>query len=156
MPKAAPIPSGFRTVTPHLVIDGCAKAIEFYKKAFGAEEILRMPAPDGKRLVHAEIRIGDSAVMLADEFPEWAPRRSPTALGQTSVTIHLYVPDADAVFKRAVDAGAAVVMPMNDAFWGDRYGQVADPFGHQWSIATHQHDPTPEEMAKAMAEMCGG
>ncbi len=149
-----PIPEGFRTLTAHLVVDGGAKAIDFYRKAFGAEEINRMPAPDG-RLMHAEIRIGDSVVMLADDFPEWmgGQSRSPKALGNTPVTLHLYVRDADAAFARAVEAGCEVKMPLMDMFWGDRYGTVADPFGHQWSIATHVRDMTPAEIEVAMKEM---
>ncbi len=149
-PKVNPIPDGFRTITPHLVIDGAVKALDFYKKAFGAEEILRMPSPDGTKLMHAEIQIGDSRIMLADDFPEFsgAPR-NPKKLGESSVTIHIYVPDCDAAFKRAVDAGAKVTMPLQDMFWGDRYGSVKDPFGHNWSIATHKADLTPEQIGEA-------
>ncbi len=156
MPKAKPIPDGFRTITPHLVIDGAVKALDFYKKAFGAEEILRMPSPDGTKLMHAEIKIGDSVLMLADDFPEFsgAPR-NPKKLGESSVTIHLFVPDCDAAFKRAVDAGAKVTMPLQDMFWGDRYGSVKDPFGHNWSIATHKEDLTPEQIGKAAKEAFG-
>ncbi len=147
-----PIPDGFHTITPHLVIDGASKALEFYKQAFGAEEIRRMPGPDGKELMHAELRIGDSIIMLADEFPEMGlPNRSPKALGNTSVTIHLYVNDVDAAVARAQKAGAKVTMPVSDMFWGDRYGQVTDPFGHLWSLATHVKDLTPEQIAKAAA-----
>jgi PhnB protein len=153
--KVSPIPQGFTTLTPHLVVRDAAKAIEFYKSAFGAEEIARMPGPDGK-LMHAELKIGDSIVMLADEFPEWGSN-GPLTLGGTPVTLHLYVEDADAAFNRAVEAGATVKMALNDAFWGDRYGQLADPFGHTWSIATHVKDLTPEEMnAAAAAAMSGG
>jgi uncharacterized glyoxalase superfamily protein PhnB len=157
MPQSVrPIPEGFHTVSPHLVVDGAAKAIEFYKKAFGAEEVVRMPAPDGKRLMHAEIRIGDSVVMLCDEFPEMGGGcRSPKALGSTCVTLHLYVNDADATFNRAVQAGATATAPLTDMFWGDRYGKVTDPFGHEWSIATHVKDVTPEEMQKAAAAAFG-
>lgn len=144
-----PIPEGFRTVTPHLVVKGAAAALDFYKKAFGAEECIRMPAPDG-RIMHAEIKIGDSIVMLADEFPEWGmPPRNPQALGGTSVTLHTYVPDVDASFERASEAGCTVAMPPTDMFWGDRYGKVVDPFGHEWAIATHKVDLSPEEMAEA-------
>ena len=149
-----PVPEGFRTITPHLVVDGAAKAIEFYRKAFGAEEISRMPAPDGEKLMHAELKIGDSILMLADDFPEWCggQSRSPKALGNTPVTMHLYVRDCDAVFNRAVEAGCEVKMPLMDMFWGDRYGNVTDPFGHMWSIATHVQDLTPEQMAAGAAE----
>ncbi len=151
MPTAKPIPDGFHSVTPHLVVDGASKAIDFYKKAFGAEEVFRMPAPDGKRLMHAEVKIGNSVIMLADDFPEYTggKTRNPMKLGATPVTIHLFVQDCDAVFKRAVDAGAQVQMPMQDMFWGDRYGQVGDPFGHTWSIATHKQDLTPQQIGEA-------
>lgn len=149
-----PVPEGMHTVTPHLVCAGAAEAIEFYKNAFGAIEMLRMPGPDGK-LMHAMIRIGDSPVMLVDEFPEWGGT-SPKALNGTPVTIHLQVPDADAMFQRAVDAGATVKMPLADMFWGDRYGLVIDPFGHSWSIATHIKDMTPEEMAQAGRDAFAG
>lgn len=156
--QAKPIPDGFHTVTTHLVIRGAAKAIDFYKKAFGAQELHRMPMPGpGDRLMHAAIKIGDSIIMLADEFPEMGGL-SPLSLKGTPVGLHLYVTDADASFKRALDAGATVKMPIMDQFWGDRYGVVTDPFGHQWSIATHKRDMTPQEMekagAEAMAKMC--
>jgi PhnB protein len=149
-----PIPEGMHTVTPHLTCAGAADAIEFYKKAFGAIEMGRMPGPGGK-LMHAMLKIGDSAIMLVDEFPEWGGK-GPKTLGGTPVTIHLYVNDADAVFKSAVDAGATAKMPMADMFWGDRYGIVIDPFGHSWSIATHIKDMTPEEMAKAGKDAMAG
>jgi PhnB protein len=139
------IPEGTRTVTPHLVVKGAAKAIEFYKKAFGAVELYHMPSPGGT-IAHAEMQIEDCRVYLADEFPG-GPVRAPK--GSTSVVMHLYVPDADAACARAVAAGAKVAMPLTDAFWGDRYGQVKDPFGHVWSIATHKVDLTPEQMMKA-------
>jgi uncharacterized glyoxalase superfamily protein PhnB len=142
-----PIPEGMHTITPHLTCAGAADAIEFYKKAFGATEMGRMPGPGGK-LMHAQIKIGDSYVMLVDEFPEWGGK-GPNTLNGTPVAIHMYVPDADAVFKTAVAAGATVKMEMADMFWGDRYGVVIDPFGHMWSIATHIKDMTPEEMAQA-------
>jgi uncharacterized glyoxalase superfamily protein PhnB len=150
MSTVKPIPEGMHTVTPHLVCAGAAEAIEFYKKAFGAVEMGRMPGPGGK-LIHAMVKIGDSPVMLVDEFPEWGGT-GPKTLKGTPVTIHLYVNDADTVFKSAVDAGATAKMPMADMFWGDRYGVVIDPFGHSWSIATHIKDMTPEEMAKAGKE----
>jgi uncharacterized glyoxalase superfamily protein PhnB len=145
------IPDGFNTLTPHLVVKGASRAIDFYKKAFAAEEIKRMPGPDGKSLIHAELKIGNSRLMLVDEFPEMNAR-GPETIGGTSVTIHMFVEDADAVFNRALGAGAQVRMPLADMFWGDRYGVVADPFGHLWSIATHQEDLTPEEMGKRMQD----
>jgi uncharacterized glyoxalase superfamily protein PhnB len=150
--KVNPIPEGFRTVTAHLVIDGAAKAIDFYKQAFGAEERFRMASPDG-RVMHAEIKIGDSIVMLADDFPEFTgAHRNPRKLGASSVTIHLYVSDCDAAFQRATAAGAKVKMPLQDMFWGDRYGSLTDPFGHDWSIATHKQDLTPEEIEEGMKQ----
>ena len=151
-PAVRPVPEGMHTITPHLVCAGAADAIEFYKKAFGATEMLRMPGPGGK-LMHAMVQIGDSPLMLVDESPEWGSK-SPKTLNGTAVTIHLQVPDSDALFARAVDAGATVVMPMADMFWGDRYGIVTDPFGHSWSIATHVKDLTPEEIAQASREAC--
>jgi PhnB protein len=146
-----PIPEGSHTVTPHLICAGAAEAIEFYKKAFGAAELSRVPGSDGK-LMHAAIRIGDSVIMLNDEMPEWQCF-GPKTLKGSPVTIHLYVEDADAFFAQAVEAGAKVTMPLDDMFWGDRYGKLEDPFGHQWSIATHIRDVTPEEMEKAMKQM---
>jgi uncharacterized glyoxalase superfamily protein PhnB len=148
MPK--PIPDGHEGLIPHLVCATCADAIEFYKKAFGAEEVNRMPAPDGKRLMHAAIRIDGKFLFLADDFPEYCggKAQSPAALGGTPVTIHRYVRDCDAAMDRATKAGATVVMPASDMFWGDRYGLVKDPFGHSWSFATHVKDLTPQEMAK--------
>ncbi len=125
-------------IVPHLVVEGASKAIDFYKKAFGAEEVMRMPHDDGKRLMHAQIKIGPSAVFLCDDFPEYCDGkpRHPRALNATPVTLHQYVPNCDAAIKRAADAGASVTMPAQDMFWGDRYGQVTDPFGHIWSFAT--------------------
>jgi PhnB protein len=145
------IPQGMHSVTPHLVCAGAAQAIEFYKKAFGATEEARLPGPDGK-LMHAMIRIGDSAIMLADEMPEWGSL-GPKALKGSPVTIHLYVDDADAFAKRAAAAGAKITMPVADQFWGDRYGKLEDPFGHHWSVGTHVRDVSPEEMQRAMKEM---
>jgi PhnB protein len=152
--KVEPVPRGMHTVTPHLVCAGAAEAIEFYKKAFGAEELFRLPGPSEK-LMHAAIRIGDSKVMLVDESPDWGAL-GPVALKGTPVTIHLQVEDADAWFERAVKAGAKSVMGVAEMFWGDRYGVVKDPFGHQWSIATHVKDLTPEEIAAAAPNACGG
>jgi len=145
-----PIPEGFHTVTPHLTMKNAGEAIEFYRKAFGAEEVARMPGPGGS-VMHAEIRIGDSPIMLNDEFPEHGAR-GPKTIGGTPVSIHLYVNDVDALFDRAVKAGAKVTMPIADMFWGDRFGKLEDPFGHQWSLATHKEDVTPEEcMERAKA-----
>ncbi len=148
---AKPIPDGFPTVTPHIVVDGAARAIEFYRAAFGAEEESRMMGPDGQRLLHAQLRIGDTPVMLVDEFPEWGPKRSPSALGGSSVTLNLYVEDCDAAMDRAAKAGATVTMPAMDTFWGDRYGKLRDPFGHDWGVATHQRDMTQQEIQEAAA-----
>jgi len=147
-----PVPEGFRTVTPHLVVRGAAQAIEFYKRAFDAVEIGRSAGPGGL-LMHATIKIGESMVMLVDEFPEMQRWVSPDSLkGNTTVGLHLFVEDADAVYARAVAAGAKVDLPLMDAFWGDRYGRVTDPFGHTWSIATHKHDYTSEEVRKKAEE----
>ena len=153
MPKVKPIPDGMHSVTPHLVCAGAADAIEFYKKAFNATELSRLPGKQGK-LMHGSIRIGDSTIMLADEFPDWGSF-GPKALKGSPVTIHLYVEDVDAFVKQAVAAGAKVTMPVADMFWGDRYGQLEDPFGHRWSVATHVRDVTPEEMQQAMQKMGG-
>ena len=153
MKKVKPIPDGMHSVTPHLVCAGAAQAIEFYKKAFGALEEARLPGPNG-RLMHAMVRIGGSAVMLVDEMPEWGAL-GPKALKGSPVTIHLYVEDADAFFARAVQAGAKVTMPLEDAFWGDRYGKLEDPFGHHWSVATHVRDVGAAEMQQALQKMSG-
>ncbi len=151
MPKVKPIPEGMTAVTPHLVCAGAAQAIEFYKKAFGAVEEGRMPGPGGK-IMHASIRIGGCAIFLADENPEWGSL-GPKALKGSPVTIHLYVDDTDAFVARAVKAGAKVTMPVSDQFWGDRYGQIDDPFGHHWSVGTHMRDVSQKEMAEAMKKM---
>lgn len=148
-----PIPQGMHTVTPHLICNGAADAIEFYKQAFGAVEAARLPGPDGK-LLHAMILIGDSPVMLVDEFPDFGSF-GPKALKGSPVTLHLYVDDVDATFARAIAAGAKTIMPVDDMFWGDRYGQVEDPFGHHWSIATHVRDLSPEEIQATADKMCG-
>ena len=148
------IPQGMHSVTPHLICAGAAKAIEFYKQAFGATEQARLPGPDG-RLMHASVKIGDSQVMLVDEMPEWGAL-GPKSLKGSPVTIHLYVDDVDAFVARAVKAGAKVTMPVADQFWGDRYGKLEDPFGHQWSVATHVRDVSMEEAQKAMASMQKG
>ncbi len=142
------------TVTPHLVCAGAADAIEFYKKAFGAVEMMRLPGPQGK-LMHASVRIGDSIVMLVDEIPQCGAL-GPKSLKGSPVTIHLNVPDVDAIVADAVEAGAKITMPVADMFWGARYGQIEDPFGHRWSVATHIRDMSPEEIKKAAAQMCSG
>jgi PhnB protein len=144
-------PEGNHSVTPHLVMRGADKALEFYKKAFGAVEVMRMPGPDGKGVMHAEIKIGDSLIFMADEWPGMYSA-APDKFNGTTVTIHLYVKDCDAVFNQAVAAGAKVSMPLMNMFWGDRYGQVIDPFGHQWSIATHVEDVPAGEMSKRAIE----
>lgn len=151
----AAIPPGLEGFIPHLVCDPCADAIAFYARAFGASEICRMTMPGDHRIMHAEIRIGDHVIFLADDFPEMCggQARSPRALGATPVTIHRYVQDCDAAVRRAQDAGATVTMPPADMFWGDRYGLVTDPFGHSWAFATHQVDRTPEEMEAAARAM---
>ncbi len=148
-----PIPEGKHTLTPHIICAGVVAAIEFYKKAFGAVELGRISTPDGK-IMHAQIAIGDSHIMLADENPQWGCL-GPIALGGTPVTLHLYVADADAAAAKAIAAGATEKLPVQDMFWGDRYGIVTDPFGHQWSIATHQRDMSMEEMQEASKCMIG-
>ena len=148
MAKVKAIPEGMHTVTPHLVCAGAADAIEFYKKAFGATELMRLPGPDGK-LVHGAVRIEGSVVMLVDENPEWGAL-GPKALKGSPVTIHVYVSDVDSFVAKAVEAGAKITMPIDDMFWGDRYGIVEDPFGHHWSVATHIRDVKPEELSEAM------
>ncbi len=140
-------------VLPHLVVDDAAAAIDFYVKAFNGVELGRVPGPDGKKLIHAAVQINDSTVMLNDDFPEMNDGKSstPTALGGTPVTIHLVVDDVDAKFQRAVDAGATVVMPVEDQFWGDRYGVLRDPFGHQWSMGQPVREVSAEEIEKAVS-----
>lgn len=153
-PATKPIPDGFHTVTPHLTVSDAAKAIEFYKAAFGADELQRCQM-DGGPILHASIAIGDSVVMLNDEFPDHGSLGPQN--GQSSVTIHLYVEDADAWFERAKGAGAEVVFPIENTFWGDRFGLLCDPFGHRWAVATRQEDLTPEEtMERAAAVMGSG
>jgi uncharacterized glyoxalase superfamily protein PhnB len=145
------VPQGFHRVTPHLTVRDAAAMIEFYKKAFGAVERGRAPGPDGKQIMHAEIQIGDSIVFLNDEFPDMGAL-SPHASKTTPVTLHLYVEDADKQFQQALAAGAQVVMPLADQFWGDRYGIVKDPSGHQWSIGSHMEDLTPEQIKERMGK----
>jgi len=148
-----PIPEGMHSLTPHLVCAGAAEAIDFYKRAFNAVEQARMPGPDGK-LMHAAVQIGDSTLMLVDENPQWG-LLGPKALKGSPVAIHLYVPNVDATVAQAVAAGAKVTMPVADMFWGDRYGQLEDPFGHRWSVATHTRELTSEEIREGMAKMAG-
>jgi PhnB protein len=148
MSKARPIPEGYHSLTPHIIVKGAAQAIDFYKKAFAAVEIRRSAMPDGKTVMHADLKIGDSHLLLADEMPGMSGCHAPKEPGNTACTLHLFVEDVDAVFNRAIAAGATVSMPVADQFWGDRYGKLIDPFGHEWSLATHKEDLTPEETKK--------
>jgi PhnB protein len=150
MMAVKPVPDGYHTATPYLIVQNATKAIEFYKQAFGATELMRMPGPGGK-IMHAEIKIGDSPIMLADESPEMG-HRSPQSLGGTAVSLLLYLNDVDAQFKQAVASGATVQRPVRDEFYGDRMGTVIDPFGHVWSLATHKEDLTPELMDERFQE----
>jgi PhnB protein len=154
--KVKAIPDGYHTITPHLTVRDANRALDFYKKAFGAEVLHVAPAPGGK-VMHAALKIGDSILMLNDEFPEYGGDPAPSAKGGTGVALHIYLDNVDAAFERAVSAGASVKMPLMDQFWGDRYGVVIDPFGHRWSLATHTRDMSPEEMEreqeKAFAKM---
>lgn len=152
MSRVKPIPDGMHTVTPHLVCADANAAIAFYRSAFGAEEQMRLTAPQGN-IIHAAIRIGDSTVMLVDAFAGCG-LFDPKHLGGSPVTLHLQVPDVDAVVARAVAAGATVTMPVDDAFWGDRYGKIRDPFGHEWSVATHLRDVSPDDLQAAVRAMC--
>jgi PhnB protein len=146
------IPEGYHTVTPFLSLKGAEKAIQFYKKAFGAKEIEKHHGPDGK-IMHAAIKIGDSIILLADEFPDSkCGMCSPESLNATTVVLHIYVEDVDALFDQSIKAGSKVIMPVMDTFWGDRYGQLQDPFGHRWSIATHKKDLTTEQVNQAAEE----
>jgi PhnB protein len=146
-----PIPDGYQAVTPYLVIQGASAAIDYYKKVFGATERMRMDAPGGT-IGHAELSIGGSMIMLADEYPDMG-YRGPKAFGGSPVSLMLYVPNVDEVFKRAVDAGAKPIRPVADQFYGDRMGTIEDPFGHVWTIGTHVEDVSPEEMQRRSAEM---
>ncbi len=150
-----PIPDGYHSVTPTLIIKGASDAIEFYKQAFDAKEVYRFPGPDGKSIMHAEIRIGDSPIMLCDEMPEMC-MLSPTSTGGPSSSIYLYVHDVDSVFSKAVSSGAKPIMPIMDGFWGDRMGVLSDPFGHRWAIATRKKDMTIQEIQKAGSEFMKG
>jgi len=154
MASVQPIPQGYPQVTPYLCVDGAAAAIDFYSTVFGTTERMRMPAPEGK-IGHAELQLGDSVIMLADEAPEIGVR-SPRSIGGTPVTLSVYVDDVDAVFDRAVSAGATPLRPVETQFYGDRSGQFEDPFGHRWSVASHVEDVSPDEMARRAAEMMGG
>ena len=149
MPNA--VREGYQTVTPALTVRDGAEAIEFYKKAFGAEEIMRVPGPDGKSIMHAEIRVGTSRIMLGDEAPSMGCL-APVTLGGPGGSLYVYVPDVDAAFKQAVAAGAKALMPVTDMFYGDRFGQVEDPSGHRWGLATHVEDLAPAEMARRQRE----
>ncbi len=144
--KVKAIPEGYHTITPNLVVDDAASAIDFYTRAFGAEELVRMPGPDG-RIMHAELGLGDSKVMLGEEMPD-TYRRSPKAYNGSPVSFYFYVENVEKAWQRAIDAGAKSVLPPSDMFWGDRTGTLQDPFGHTWSLAQHVADPTPEEMQK--------
>lgn len=150
------VPDGFHTITPHLTVRDANRAIEFYKKAFGAQVLNVAPGPEGK-VMHALLKIGDSMLMLNDEFPEHGGQLGPSTTAGSPVALHIYLDNVDAAFERAVSAGATVKMPLMDQFWGDRYGVVIDPFGHRWSLATHARDMSPEEMQqeqeKAFAKM---
>ena len=148
----APIPAGYHSVTPYLIIDGAAKAIDFYKHAFEAEELLRMPGPDGK-VAHAEIKIGDSPVMMADAQEEY---RGPKSYGGTPVSLMIYVEDVDRIFRQALAAGATQQRPVVNQFYGDRSGTLVDPFGHVWTVATHVEDVSPEEIDRRMSKMMQG
>ena len=144
-----PIPDGYHSVTPYIIVDGAAQAIKYYRKAFGATEIMRMPGPDGK-IMHAEIQIGDSRVMLADEFPDMGAK-GPRSFGGSPLFLMIYVEDVDRVYNRALEAGGTEVRPLQNQFYGDRSGTLSDPFGHQWTLATHVEDVAAEEMQKRMA-----
>jgi PhnB protein len=155
--KPRPVPEGYHTITPYLSIKGAARAIEFYKRAFGAEELYRLDMPDG-RVGHAELQIGSSRFMLADEMPEMtdAVCRSPESLRGSTVGFNVYVPDVDAQFKRAAEAGATIKRPVKDQFYGDRSGTIEDPFGHVWTLSTHVEDVSPDEMKRRLASMPQG
>ena len=142
-----PIPEGYHTATPQLVVRNAAQAIEYYKKALGAKELMRMPTPDGK-IAHAELKIGDSVIFVSDEIPNVGMSKSPQTLGGTSSGVMLYVEDADATFQKALEAGGKSFMPLTNMFWGDRFGSFIDPFGQAWSVATHTEDVSPAELEK--------
>jgi len=149
--QVKPIPDGYHTITPHMVLSDAARAIEFYATAFGAKEIMRVPGPDGKKIMHAEVQIGDSRVMICDEFPEMGCV-SPEKIGGSSVSMFVYVEDVDAAHKKALEAGCKEKMPCTNTFWGDRHSQVADPFGYSWSLSMHVEDLPAAEMKKRQEE----
>lgn len=146
-----PVPEGYRTLTPVLTVEGAAEAIAFYERAFGARELSRAVAPDGQRIWHAVLELGDSKLMLSDAFPDMGGGPGPKALGGTASSLHLYVDDVDAFVLRAVGAGATLSMPLEDQFWGDRYGKLTDPFGHSWGVASHIEDVSEEEQRRRVA-----
>jgi PhnB protein len=149
--RVAPVPAGYHTATPYLTVREAAKAIEFYQKALGARVKERMTGPDGTSIMHAELKVGDSIVMLSDELPQ-GDTKAPPSLGGSTGSVFLYMPNVDAAFKRAVDAGCQATMPPTDMFWGDRFGKLVDPFGHHWGLATHKEDVAPREMARRARE----
>jgi PhnB protein len=151
MPTVKPVPAGYSTVTPYMIVRNAAEALEWYKKALGAQELVRMPGPDG-RIMHAEIKIGDSPIMVCDEMLEFGAK-SPQTVGGSPISLFLYLEDCDATYKQAVENGATGDMPPADQFWGDRWGRFTDPYGHSWSVATHKEDLTPEEMERRRAEL---
>ena len=146
--ELSPIPEGFHTITPSLIVNDAGSALEFYKSALGAVEIMRLPTPDGSKIVHSSMKVGNSVFFVTDELPGMS-QRSATSLGGTAVSLNLYVEDADAAFGRAVQAGATVLLPVAEMFWGDRFGMICDPYGHVWSFATHVKQPTLEEVMEA-------
>jgi PhnB protein len=154
MAKVKPIPEGYPQVIPYLSVDGASAAIEFYGNVLGATERVRMPAPDGK-IGHAELQVGDSVIMLADEFPDFG-NRGPKSVGGTPVTLSIYVEDVDSVFDKAIKAGATSLRPVENQFYGDRTGQFEDPFGHRWSVGTHIEDVSPDDMRERAAKAMGG
>lgn len=157
MSEIQPIPEGSQGLIPHLVVGDGARALDFYRRAFGAEVVVVTHAPDGEKVMHAELRIGGRPFFICDDFPEWGGRpRTPAALGGTAVTLHLYVLDTDAAIERALSAGARVRIPPQDMFWGDRYGVVTDPFGHEWSFATRQRDVPREELERGASQALAG
>jgi uncharacterized glyoxalase superfamily protein PhnB len=151
----SPIPPGYHALQPYLICRGAAQAIAFYRELFGAVEVMRMPQPGSDRLMHAELRLGDSVLMLADEFEAWGVH-APPKYGGTPVSLMHYVPDVDAVFAKAVQLGCRVTFPPTDQFWGDRHAKFTDPFGHVWGVATHQFDPTPEQLAEGAKAFASG
>ncbi len=152
MSRTDSLPAGYNTVTAYLVVKDASAALKFYREAFGAEEVLRLPGPGGEGVLHSEMRIGNSVVMVADESVGSTSARAPESLGATSVTLHLYVDDVDTLFHQAIAGGCKVAMPLYDAFWGDRYGKVTDPFGHEWSMSTRVKNMSNEELARAADE----